>query len=142
MDDVKRDKFGARIASSVWVVPVVTGHYKVLVGRRAPWLSHPGTWGLFGGSIDDGERPLQAAKRELKEETGLGSRDWKLLWKDRHPRDPSMHAHYFKVTLDYPQTPRLNEENDDSMWMHKGELKAIRRSHFTLKRLLDNLDKL
>lgn len=37
-------------------------------------------FGLLGGRIDDGESPLQAAKRELLEESGLAARRWKLLY--------------------------------------------------------------
>ena len=31
----------------------------------------PGRWGLFGGEIEAGESPVEAASRELEEETGL-----------------------------------------------------------------------
>ena len=40
-------------------------------------------WGLPGGRAQDGETPLQGAKRELLEETGCVSRDWKLLGTER-----------------------------------------------------------
>ena len=33
-----------------------------------PGIVHPGTWGLFGGHLDPGETPEQAAIRELQEE--------------------------------------------------------------------------
>lgn len=36
-------------------------------------------WGLLGGRVDPGEEPVQAAKRELMEEAGMESDDWKLL---------------------------------------------------------------
>ncbi len=36
--------------------------------------------GIVSGSIDEGEEPLHAAKRELEEETGYESDDWEL-WK-------------------------------------------------------------
>ena len=40
---------------------------------KPPFLS------LFGGRSEKGEEPLTAAKRELEEETGLQSENWKLL---------------------------------------------------------------
>ena len=43
-----------------------------LVLRRSPDETvYPNLWQFVGGSIDDGERALDAALRELKEETGF-----------------------------------------------------------------------
>ena len=36
-----------------------------------PEIADPGMWSLIGGSIDDGESPEQAAKREVLEEIGI-----------------------------------------------------------------------
>ena len=33
-----------------------------------PSIVYPGNWGLFGGSIENGESVCEAASRELKEE--------------------------------------------------------------------------
>lgn len=38
--------------------------------------------GTFGGRVDEGETPLACAKRELLEEVGMKSDDWKLLSKE------------------------------------------------------------
>lgn len=36
-----------------------------------PTIPHPGCWSLFGGAVEEGEKPAQAVARELREELGL-----------------------------------------------------------------------
>lgn len=63
------------------VLPVVNG--KILLTEQ----NQPGTKpfiGAAGGRIDPGETPLQAAKRELREETGYEANKW-LLWDAINP---------------------------------------------------------
>jgi 8-oxo-dGTP pyrophosphatase MutT (NUDIX family) len=52
--------------------PSRVGGPAVLLTKRAPKLrAHGGQWALPGGRIDEGEGPLDAARRELREELGL-----------------------------------------------------------------------
>jgi 8-oxo-dGTP pyrophosphatase MutT (NUDIX family) len=44
-----------------------------------PDIWYPGHWGCFGGSLDAGEEPLQALRRELEEELELHIRDARLI---------------------------------------------------------------
>ena len=47
---------------------------RVWVGRRTPkWLGHgaPPIWQMPQGGIERGEQPVEAARRELQEETGI-----------------------------------------------------------------------
>jgi len=37
------------------------------------YIVYPGMWGFFGGSIEDGEDPKEAAMRELFEEIGYNA---------------------------------------------------------------------
>ena len=52
----------------VWVYD---GRGKVLLTRRAPQKSAPGTWENSGGAVKAGEDSLSAIVRELREETGI-----------------------------------------------------------------------
>ena len=52
----------------VWVYD---GKGKVLLTRRAPQKSAPGTWENSGGAVKAGEDSLTAIVRELREETGI-----------------------------------------------------------------------
>lgn len=57
----------------VCVVRVVGRAWRVLALRRAPDAIRPGSWEFVHGRIDKGEKPARAARRELREETGLST---------------------------------------------------------------------
>jgi len=67
---------------------------RILLCRIAPgFMSDPGYWTIPGGGVDFGEPPIDAARRELEEVTGLigevGELVEVLSWHGRwiHPRD-------------------------------------------------------
>jgi dATP pyrophosphohydrolase len=55
----------------VFVVRPRPDGWRVLVLQRAPGVRCPGAWEAVHGSIEPGERPPEAALREVREETGL-----------------------------------------------------------------------
>ena len=52
---------------------LINARGNVLLQQRdeKPELRYPGRWTLFGGTVEDGELPEQAIRRELIEERGL-----------------------------------------------------------------------
>ena len=66
------------------------------------------------GLVDPGETPLQAAKRELEEETGYTAREWKPLgWSYANPAFLNNRAHHY-LALDARRTlaPHLEDGED------------------------------
>jgi ADP-ribose pyrophosphatase len=53
---------------------------KVLLVKQYRYAADQYMWELPAGRIDDGERALPAAKRELLEETGIRAKKWKRLF--------------------------------------------------------------
>ena len=58
---------------------------RLLLTRNSVLGPNPGTWHLPGGGIDHGESPVDAVRREVREETGLEAEVGALLTvRDRH----------------------------------------------------------
>jgi ADP-ribose pyrophosphatase len=52
---------------------------RILLVRQFRLPAEGYLWELPAGTVDPGEKPLQTARRELKEETGYHARNWKKL---------------------------------------------------------------
>ena len=64
----------AQIVDVVVLAPAPAGSaspWQLLTLRRAAGVRCTGAWEIVHGSIERGERPAEAARRELREETGL-----------------------------------------------------------------------
>lgn len=57
--------------AKVFVKNKKTGKFLFVLREKIPNITNPGRWGLIGGGIKKDETPLEAMKRELKEETNI-----------------------------------------------------------------------
>jgi ADP-ribose pyrophosphatase len=61
------------------VMMAVDTRRRILLVRQYRLPTRAKLWELPAGRLDPGEKPLEAAKRELREETGYRARRWKKL---------------------------------------------------------------
>lgn len=63
-------------------------------------IIHPGKWGFFGGSIEKGELPEEAAKRELWEEISFKPKIINLLGRFQIKSEYNKYAYVYYCKLD------------------------------------------
>ena len=57
------------------------GKFLLQLRDNNPTIAYPNTWAFFGGGVDEGEKHVEALKRELKEELGWCPQEFKYLIK-------------------------------------------------------------
>ncbi len=111
---------------------------QVLALRRAPHKVGAGLWECVSGRLDEGEQPLDAARRELREETGLAG--------TVHPQpvtsytaargtEPMVVVVYrAAIEADAPLT--RSDEHDAHRWVTAADFRSLS----SLSRLADAID--
>ncbi len=93
------------------LVAAFNREHELLLLRRPDDVHQGGLWSFPGGKLEHNEMPLQAAVRELNEETGLSGIRWRHLGKASHVYDDAMTLHFLMFACFCPQTANIRGES-------------------------------
>lgn len=136
-EDRARDKDGHEIFRSVVrhdgsaVMMAVDPQDRVLLVRQYRLPAGRSLWELPAGKVDPGETPLQAAKRELLEETGYKARTWKKLlafYPSPGYIEEKMNI-YLATDLTEGQACPMDDEKIECRWFDREELDKMIRTN-------------
>jgi len=92
---------------------------RLLLAHRSRAVEQPGTWGTWGGAIDEGEDPEDAARREAMEEAGhTGSLTMEPLYVFK---DKKFRYSNFLAVVDTEFKPVLDWETQGFRWCDYGD---------------------
>jgi ADP-ribose pyrophosphatase len=112
------------------VMMAVDDKKRILLVRQYRLPAGKYLWELPAGKVDDGETPLQAARRELIEETGYRARKWQKL-SSFYP-SPGFVAYnmtiYLATGLTAVTATPMDDERIEARWYTRKELKDLIRT--------------
>lgn len=132
-EDVAHDSDGFQIKRAIVrhpgsaVVLVVNEKKQILLVQQFRLPAGRKIWELPAGKIDEGETPLQAAKRELIEETGFKAKTWKKLasyWASPGFLAEKMNI-YLATDLTAGTATPMDDERIETRWFSSKEMDAL-----------------
>ncbi|MBL0940554.1 MAG: NUDIX domain-containing protein [Gemmatimonadaceae bacterium] len=126
---------GTRVESRVVDVVVLSAapegsadRWRVLAMRRAAGVRCTGAWEVVHGTIEAGERPAEAARREVREETGLAVERLYSITVNPfylHQRDTVQLAIVFAAIVNGDTAIALGVEHDTCRWITPAEAESL-----------------
>ncbi|MBV9760144.1 MAG: NUDIX hydrolase [Acidobacteriaceae bacterium] len=112
------------------VMMAVDERGRVLLVKQFRLPAEQDLWELPAGRLDPGESPLEAAQRELREETGYRAKRWRELasfWASPGYVHEKMNVFLAEDLTEGQQEP-MEDERIEIRWFEKDELHAMIRS--------------
>ena len=99
----------------VGVAVIIKKEGKILLGKRLVKAGY-GSWGLPGGHLEYGESLVDAAKRELLEETGLTVKNLEFINITNDPREDQHYIHIIFLVHGAESEPKVMEPDKCEKW--------------------------
>jgi 8-oxo-dGTP pyrophosphatase MutT (NUDIX family) len=119
------------VACWLFRAPVAGAPPEILLIRRAPDRMYPGLWQCVTGKLEADESIVDAALREVDEETGLGEADLEAVfetdivnWFHEEARDALLCEAVFAARVRPEAEVRLSHEHDAFEWLAPGDAKS------------------
>jgi ADP-ribose pyrophosphatase len=109
------------------VMMAVDERKRILLVRQYRLPAEAALWELPAGRLDPGEKPLEAARRELAEETGYHARSWKKLvsfWVSPGYVEEKMTIFLATDLTEGTATP-MDDERIEARWFTRQEVAAM-----------------
>jgi 8-oxo-dGTP diphosphatase len=100
---------------------------RLLLGRRGQGVARPGTWSFPAGYVERGEVVEDAARREVREETGLEVTLGPLLGLYSRPGETVVLAAY--AAVGFAGEPVASDDLAELAWFHPDESPELAFAH-------------
>ncbi len=111
-----------------------------------PLISHPGYWDFIGGGIENCESPLEAIKREVKEEIGIKLKKIINIGEVYYKKDSlgfeDVYNFIFKGEIDLPANKIKLNEGRELRYFKLSQLNKIKISKMWMDFLFNNRNKI
>ncbi len=135
VEEVAHDSDGFEIKRAIVrhpgsaVMMAVDEKDRILLVKQFRLPAEKDLWELPAGRLDPGESPIQAAKRELREETGYKAKKWLKLasfWASPGYVDEKMTIFLARDLTAGKQEP-MDDERIEARWFERKELRELIR---------------
>ncbi|MFL6417100.1 MAG: NUDIX hydrolase [Bryobacteraceae bacterium] len=130
VEEIAKDSTGFEIQRAIVrhagsaVVLIVDEKERILLVKQYRLPAQKHLWELPAGRLDPGENALQAAKRELREETGFRAKKWTRLtsfWASPGYVEEKMSI-FLATDLTEGEQEQMDDERIETKWFSRKEL--------------------
>ena len=104
---------------------IIVNKNKILVAQRSIQKEHPLKWEFPGGKIKVNENPIDALKREIKEELSVDVKKYKFLLDYEYDYQDIKKIHLYFYKIDEYVGKVKNIEHNQLLWTQYNDLEKL-----------------